>query len=610
MSRGGLSSYLGLLFVVAVILPSIILVLIALRSINQEEASIEKSLEGTLLAEVTHVVGLINTEIASIGESLISSSPKVPENFPRDILLGWNERLSLVRIPFLLSSEFEVLWPDPDYDLSTEERRFLNWNRDFLRDRMAIPIYENIALAYKDEILNQVEDKLGSDQEKQQAIAQFEINRHIREQIYQQAEEKGEITERRNVSPSAKKSNKAENSIEQISIFIAQPRTFSEITSESDWGLFPLITDNRLTLIFWKKTPEGEILGCTIDERAFKGKLLDVLPNLFTDVRILTVLDERGVPIVTVPEERMPDLKSPFVAREISALLPRWEVAVYLSDPELVTSRATVVKTIIGTLIVILFVSIIAGGILVLRSLNSEMTLARQRTTFVANVSHELKTPLTSIRLFAEMLKERRQIDKKKQQVYLDTMVAECERLTRLINNVLDFSKIGRAGKQYNRQQVYVGRLCRDLIENQRIRLQQKDFQVKYRCNTERTIVYIDEEALKQALLNLLSNAEKYSGEKRIIDFEVYESEGIAVIDVMDRGVGIPMQHRKDIFKEFYRVNDELTSRVRGTGLGLTIARRLIRDHGGDIEYIPRPGGGSIFRLTLPLAESQPVGET
>jgi signal transduction histidine kinase len=278
-------------------------------------------------------------------------------------------------------------------------------------------------------------------------------------------------------------------------------------------------------------------------------------------------------------------------------------VAAYLSDPGLIASRATVVKTIVGTLIGILFVSIVIGGILVLRSLASEIRLARQRTTFVANVSHELKTPLTSIRLFAEMLQERRRIGSKKRRLYLDTMVAECERLTRLINNVLDFSKTEKRTRSYHRRRTDIGWVCNQIVEKQRVRLEQRHFSLHCQCTEGTVFANIDEEALCQAVLNLLSNAEKYSDQTRSIDLEVYESKQQAIIDVMDRGVGIPAGYRREIFKEFFRVDDELTSRVRGTGLGLTIARRLIRDQGGDIEYEPRPGGGSVFRIRISQRE-------
>lgn len=302
--------------------------------------------------------------------------------------------------------------------------------------------------------------------------------------------------------------------------------------------------------------------------------------------------------------EQKRDYSRPFAAREISEYLPLWEAAVYLTDPDIISSRVNFVTTIMWILIVILFASIIGGGVLVLKTLNSEIVLARQKTAFVANVSHELKTPLTSIRMFAEMLKQGKQPDKEKQARYFDIMVSETERLTRLINNILDFSRMDSGKKHYNKKRVDISRLCFKLVESEHIRAEQNGFKISFKStvkDSKKGIAYADEEAIKQALLNLLSNAEKYSDKEKDINVETGQENNFLYIEVEDRGRGIPPRHVKKIFNEFYRIDDSLTSRVKGTGLGLSIARRIIRDHGGDIKCFPRDGGGSVFRIKLPV---------
>jgi signal transduction histidine kinase len=117
--------------------------------------------------------------------------------------------------------------------------------------------------------------------------------------------------------------------------------------------------------------------------------------------------------------------------------------------------------------------------------------------------------------------------------------------------------------------------------------------------------VEADEEALRQAILNLLSNAEKYSGAAKSVEVEAGRTDRTVWLEVRDRGIGIPPGEASKIFREFYRVDRSLAAPVSGSGLGLTIARRIARDHGGDIEYRPRDGGGSIFRITLPEAEAK-----
>jgi signal transduction histidine kinase len=246
-------------------------------------------------------------------------------------------------------------------------------------------------------------------------------------------------------------------------------------------------------------------------------------------------------------------------------------------------------------------VSIVGGGLLVVRSASLEVKLAQQKTTFVANVSHELKTPLTSIRMFAEMLRDGRQPDEGKRLQYLDIMKAETERLTRLINNVLDFSRMEQGKKRYTMKPCDLVGLTAGIVGGQRASLENNGFTVSFQAEAQHLPVHADEEAIKQALVNLISNAEKYSDRLKEIDVSVRSEGRRGVASVSDRGIGIPSGEAEKIFGEFYRVDDTLTSRVKGTGLGLTIARRIARDHGGDIVYEGREGGGSTFKLVLPL---------
>jgi signal transduction histidine kinase len=213
----------------------------------------------------------------------------------------------------------------------------------------------------------------------------------------------------------------------------------------------------------------------------------------------------------------------------------------------------------------------------------------RQKATFVTNVSHELKTPLTSISLFVDLLRRKGPLPQSKKEQYLSLMASETERLTRLINNVLDFSKMEKGKRAYARKRLDAGVLVEAIVESECVRLEHDGFAVFFANAAGPAPVEADEEALEQAVLNLLSNAEKYS-------------DGRIRIDVKDRGIGIPAAEASKIFREFYRVDRTLAAPVSGSGLGLTIARRIARDQGGDVEYRPREGGGSVFRITLPEA--------
>jgi signal transduction histidine kinase len=435
----------------------------------------------------------------------------------------------------------------------------------------------------------------------QQALSDFESRKEVRAKVYAQAEERGRKAQARTVSPSTAAEDEKQAAGSSPSVFVAEPRLFAQITAGQAEGLLPRFTGQDLELLFWKRLPGGRIIGCRLDTEVLRQRLLGALPQVYTRERILTLLDERGKPLFA-PQERLPrDYRRPFVAREVGELLPRWEAAAYLSDPQALPTRARLIAAVLWALIGLLVVSILSGGTLVLRALRGELELARQKTSFLAGVSHELKTPLTSIRMYAEMLKEGRQPDPGRRQQYLQIMVDEAQRLTRLVNNVLDYAQLEQGKRRYEMRPLDLVELCRGLLEGERSRLEKAGFTVCFDPGEQTPEVLADSEAIRQALLNLLSNAEKYSGEVRDIRLELERRAGCLLIRVLDRGQGIPGAQARHLFQEFYRAEEALTSRIQGTGLGLVIARRIARDHGGDIRYLPRPGGGSVFQVQLPI---------
>ncbi len=627
--------HLRLLFFAAVLVPCAVLAVLAVRSIDREEAFLEKRLQGALDVELTQAVSLMQDEIRRMGEELTTTAPADAGADQRAALVAWKNRSPLVGVPFLLSADFRILWPTRDSFLAQSDLTFLNWNREFVTDLKPTPIFQNVALLYRDQIAAPAANlgaqggaaivsapsatqtltperaageptpvKISEIQQNQQAMAEFEQNDAARKRVYDEAAKKGQKAESRTVSPGAGFRLKTEAGANRPeSIYISEPKRFSEVTAGKDGGLIPRFIEDKLTLLFWKRQASGRIVGCVVEDAAAKSRLLGRLPAVYSPARILTVLDENGRPLVTPDGQGTRDWRRPLLAREVSEILPRWEAAAYPSDPGALASQARSTRLLMGLLIAVMFVVIAASGTVILNTLRSEMVLARQKTTFVTNVSHELKTPLTSIRMFSEMLKDGRQPDPEKQRTYLGLMVSETERLTRLINNVLDFSKMEKGKRTYAKTRLDAGVLAEAVVENERVRLEHDGFSVAFTNAAVPAVVEADEEALRQALLNLLSNAEKYSAASKSIEVKVWKADGFIRIDVRDRGIGIPPSEAGKIFKEFYRVDQSLTARVPGSGLGLSIARRIARDHGGEIEYRPRDGGGSIFRIVLPEAK-------
>jgi len=314
-----------------------------------------------------------------------------------------------------------------------------------------------------------------------------------------------------------------------------------------------------------------------------------------------TLLDDAAKPVATSHPAFQGHWKRPFVATEIGEALPHWEVAVYLLDPAKLTNSAQTLKLTLGLLIGVLILAISVGSWLIVADLNRQLTLARQKTDFVSNVSHELKTPLTSIRMFSELLAEGRVNDPAKQRSYLGIITAETARLTRLINNVLDFARLERGEKKYKLEQCDLTALLKETCETFQPHFDANTF--KFECGAPDQPVFVqgDRDALAQIIVNLLSNAEKYSGDEKQIEIRLEKNDSKAEITVLDRGIGVPKGCEQKIFEQFYRAHDSLSSGIQGSGLGLTLARQIARAHGGDLTCQPRDGGGSCFVFKLPL---------
>jgi signal transduction histidine kinase len=257
-------------------------------------------------------------------------------------------------------------------------------------------------------------------------------------------------------------------------------------------------------------------------------------------------------------------------------------------------------------LIVILVLGMtLFGAYLLLRDVRREVRLAEMRSQFVSSVSHELKTPLTAIRMFAETLRLGRLQNQKTQAEYLDTIVNESERLTRLLNNVLDFSKIEKGKKTYRPLPASLSEVIRAAARAMEYPLSQQGFKLNVEIEEDLPDLYVDRDALEQAILNLLHNAMKYSGDSREIDLRLRKSDRLAVIQVIDRGVGISAQEQKKIFEKFYRVPSPENERLPGTGLGLSLVNHIVAAHGGRIEVESTPGKGSTFSIFLPLEKGE-----
>ncbi|MGH8649051.1 MAG: sensor histidine kinase, partial [Burkholderiales bacterium] len=244
---------------------------------------------------------------------------------------------------------------------------------------------------------------------------------------------------------------------------------------------------------------------------------------------------------------------------------------------------------------------------LTFRNIRRQMALAKLKSDFVANVSHELRTPLSLIRLYAETLELGRLTSPEKHQEYYSIIRKESERLTALINNILDFSRIEAGRKEYEFKETDIAELVHNTLESYRYQIEQNGFSFEERIAEDIPLIKVDREAIARSLLNLVNNALKYSRDQKYIGVNVYRANGSVKVEVVDKGIGIPPAEQSKIFEKFYRVGDPLVHNTKGSGLGLSLVRHITHAHGGQVEVESTPGKGSKFTLSLPLpAHTQP----
>jgi signal transduction histidine kinase len=245
---------------------------------------------------------------------------------------------------------------------------------------------------------------------------------------------------------------------------------------------------------------------------------------------------------------------------------------------------------------------LLTGGIVMThRNISREMALARLKSDFVSNVSHELRTPLSLIRLYAETLEMGRLKSPEKYQEYYGIIRKESERLSALINNILDFSRIEAGRKEYDFRQTDMRELVRNTLESYRYQIEQSGFAFEEKIADDIPPLSVDREAMARSLLNLVNNALKYSQDQKYIGVNLFRDNGSVKLEVVDHGIGIPQGEQQKIFDKFYRVGDPLVHNTKGSGLGLALVRHIVQAHGGDISVDSVPGRGSRFTINLPV---------
>lgn len=365
-------------------------------------------------------------------------------------------------------------------------------------------------------------------------------------------------------------------------------------------GWIPWVNQNQFMPLVWiRHQDNGMIVGARVEAAAVIARLIPLV-SVPEDGFFHIKLTDGNSKILAGSGYRVGDSESPSVTVEISPeLLPGFQLRGFLNPAVHQQGNSLALANIL--LVVSLLLVVLTSAGTAFYFVNREMILAGKKTSFVANVSHELKTPLTSIRMYSEMLRENLgRLPEAKRDHYLKVIVSESERLTRLIANILDFNKMEAAEKQYHPQPVEVSTLVDETMKACEHLLAEKGMTVSLNLSEADIWVKIDRDSLVQVIQNLVSNAAKYArgADTLRVSLLPLDSQRLK-IEIADNGPGVPTRARRKLFKKFYRVDNDLTATTSGSGLGLTISRKLMRDQGGDVRFFPNPDGGAVFSIIL-----------
>jgi len=588
----------ALVFVIAVFVPSLVLAWLAVRSLRDQQFLTERqqaaSYQGLAEGLVRQVNGNLTEQRREFNQQvdeLISThtSSNLANQFDTRLRQTW----PMAEVGFVVSLNGESKVLSPSLFAGGEARNFRLENDRFLCNKEALDVYWSSAQLAPDspEYAAKLKElaALSPEDRKKAGLppsgkGEFDLSG---KSVFAT---KGGKVPGKNIEPPKAASESAE---------------FRQLIGDSSEGTLARFLQNQLKVLFWYRPARDPqmVFGAQVNlARLVQGlqPLFQIDADLKNEITV-ALLDDSERPRLTSNKSFRGDFKHPLVSAEIGELLPHWLVAVYLNDPAKLNQSAQTFRLTLGLIVGLLVLAIAIGSWLIVADVRRQLVLSRQKTDFVSNVSHELKTPLTSIRMFSELLAEGRVRDKSREREYLGIISTEAARLTRLINNVLDFARIERGEKKYRFESFDLVRLVRETVDAYRPQLESSGFRIDCNLPPETIELEGDRDAIAQVLLNLISNAEKYSADTKDITVRLRLDRNEAVIEVLDRGIGVPAGCEEKIFEQFYRANDSLSSGIPGSGLGLTLARQIARAHGGEITCQSRPEGGSIFFFKLPV---------
>jgi len=391
---------------------------------------------------------------------------------------------------------------------------------------------------------------------------------------------------------------------EDIVPVIKEKIAYSQYANEPPAGRFPLAVKASRLLISYARLadiPNDRFLyaGFSWDLEYVRNHLFpEIAAKVEQETGIRARLIEPADPIVAEPDRVLAENTLTMTSGGFP--FP-WRYAVTRNDIEDLKRAARTENLLIGVLLAFLAGLMSLGAYLLVRDVSRQAETAAMKSRFIDNISHELKTPLTLIRLYGETLKNQRHLSEEGRREAYEIITAESERLSNMIGNVLDMSRIERDALEFHIQSGSIAEAVKATLESYRYHLDKKGFTVREDIEGGIPPVKFDREALASVVVNLLSNAMKFSPEVKDVSVRVFRRDDEAVLQVADKGIGIPRQETVRIFERFYRSRNAAGPDPGGSGLGLTIVKHVVEAHGGRITVDSEPGRGSVFSVFLPL---------
>ena len=368
------------------------------------------------------------------------------------------------------------------------------------------------------------------------------------------------------------------------------------------YGWYVWYWGSGINVLFWRRLESGHVVGLELNRSRLMADIIGKLPATdpakpsLPDARVV-LADAMGAPIYQWGAHEPAADETPQATLALRHPLASWKLEYYASTAAL--DKAIGVSTFLNPTagLIVVGIALLGLAVYVYRETSREMREAAQRVNFVNQVSHELKTPLTNIRLYAELLDNTLDDGDERSARYLGVIVSESQRLSRLIGNVLTFARKRRRKLTLRTSEGCIDDAIRSVLASFRPSLEAKGVRIVFEGSASGRVRF-DPDALGQILGNLFANVEKYAASGGLMEVTSRQDAGQTTIIVADRGPGLPEAQRETVFRPFTRLSDKLTDGATGTGIGLAIARELARLHGGDLTLEPSEAGAR-FQIVL-----------